>query len=566
MIRDFKMRDDPEILPEGLTLDDPFAAEFIPEILPGTQKQEEVLPADSFDLPIPEAVTTEEFYEEPVLPEELPLEETIYEELPQEEAVYEELIPEEGVYEELTPEEEVYEELTPEAELYEAPMEEAPILEIPFIPPMEDEPVQVPYDEAGEFQQVYNDAGYTPEPEEEETAPAPQKGRPKRRAKVALFGLPHLAAAAIWLFVILAVGVSMGRLIWVCAADVLAFGREEQIVTVSITSSDDMDSIAQKLQEAGLIRYADLFKLYADFSHAEQKISTGTYTLNTLYDYHALVGQMSARSSARAIVEDVLIPEGYSCRQIFQRLEDRGICTVAELEEYAANGDLGDYWFLEGIERGDKYCLEGFLFPATYDFYENSTPKQVLTKMLNAFESNFTKELYAQLDTLNGQLRDIMVANGKSEAYIAENLLSLRDLINVASLIEEESSGTEESPSIASVIYNRLYQWGDTPRYLNIDASIIYALDGKSDLTSADMTVDSPYNTYTNTGLPAGPISNPGLASIKAALEPASTPYYYYVLDPEVGTHIFAKTYEEHQKNIDKVSQYVAPTEEVSYG
>ena len=561
-MRDFKMRDDPEILPEGLTLDDPFAAEFIPEILPGTQKQEEVLPADSFDLPVLEEIPVDEVLEEPVLPQELPLEETIYEELPQVEETYEELIPDEEVYEALTPDDGFIEEPALETEIYEESVEN-----IPVIPAMEEEPLQVPFDGGEELPQMYNDAGYTPEPEEEEEPiPAPQKGRPKRRSKVALFGLPHLAAAAIWLFVILAVGVSMGRLIWVCAADVLAFGREEEIVTVSITSSDDMDSIAQKLQDAGLIRYADLFKLYADFSHAEQKISTGTYTLNTLYDYHALVGQMSARSSARAIVEDVLIPEGYSCRQIFQRLEDRGICTVAELEEYAANGDLGDYWFLEGIARGDKYCLEGFLFPATYDFYENSTPKQVLTKMLNAFESYFTKELYAQLDTLNGQLRDIMVANGKSEAYIAENLLSLRDLINVASLIEEESSGTEESPSIASVIYNRLYQWGDTPRYLNIDASIIYALDGKSDLTSADMTVDSPYNTYTNTGLPIGPISNPGLASIKAALEPASTPYYYYVLDPEVGTHIFAKTYEEHQKNIDKVSQYVAPTEEVSYG
>ena len=187
--------------------------------------------------------------------------------------------------------------------------------------------------------------------------------------------------------------------------------------------------------------------------------------------------------------------------------------------------------------------------------------------MLNAFEMYFTQELYAQLDVLNAQLRDIMIANGKDEAYIAENLLTLHDLVNIASLIEKESSGAEESPSIASVIYNRLYQWGDTPRYLNIDASIIYALDGKTSLTSEDMSVDSPYNTYTNTGLPKGPIANPGLASLKAALEPATTPYYYYVLDPSVGTHIFATTYEDHLANIEKVSQYVAPTEEeVSYG
>lgn len=519
-MRDFKLPEEPDLLPEDFQLDDPFAAEFIPEPLPGTKAAQEEVPA-------------EETYPEEDIPDEIPdefadISADDLADVSADEILYEDVVEE-------LPEDSIPEELPPLEETMEEEIEE---------------PVQTT----------------DPEVLEEKLERPPHKGRPKRRSKVALFGLPHLAAAAIWLFVIVAIGVSLGRIIWVCAADVLAFGREEKIVTVSITHTDDMDSIAKKLKDAGLIRYEEVFKLYADFSHAENKISTGTYTLNTLYDYHALVGQMTASSKNRAIVEGVLIPEGYTCRQIFQRLEDRGVCTVAELEAYAATGELGDYWFLEGVQRGDRYCLEGYLFPATYDFYENSTPKQVLTRMLNAFELNFTEDLYAQLDVLNGQLRGIMAANGKDEAYIADNLLDLRDLINVASLIEKESSGAEESPSIASVIYNRLYQWGDTPRYLNIDASIIYALDGKTNLTSEDMSVDSPYNTYNHTGLPIGPIANPGLASIKAALEPASTPYYYYVLDPSVGTHIFAQTYEEHLKNIEIVSQYEAPTEEVSYG
>ena len=523
-MRDFKLPEEPDLLPEDFQLDDPFAAEFISQPLPGTEKEPEV---------VPEEVYEEEYFQETV------------DELPPEDLIEDPML---------------------DAPVYEEPIYDEPIYENAI--PLEDEPLPLEPEVAADDLIEEEPLPLTdPNVLEEKLERPPQKGRPKRRSKVALFGLPHLAAAVIWLFVIVAIGVSVGRIVWVCASDVLAFGREEKIVTVSITHSDDMDSIAKKLHDAGLIRYEEVFKLYADFSHAEDKISTGTYTLNTLYDYHALVGQMTASSKNRAIVEGVLIPEGYTCRQIFQRLEDRGVCTVEELEAYAATGELGDYWFLEGLQRGDRYCLEGYLFPATYDFYENSTPKQVLTKMLNAFEMYFTEEIYAQLDVLNGQLREIMVNNGKDEAYISANLLSLHDLINIASLIEKESSGAEESPSVASVIYNRLYQWGDTPRYLNIDASIIYALDGKTGLTSEDMTVDSPYNTYTNTGLPAGPIANPGLASIKAALEPASTPYYYYVLDPSVGTHIFAKTYEEHQKNIEQVSQYVAPTEEeVSYG
>ena len=125
----------------------------------------------------------------------------------------------------------------------------------------------------------------------------------------------------------------------------------------------------------------------------------------------------------------------------------------------------------------------------------------------------------------------------------------MNDLVIVASMIEKETSGNKESPTIASVIYNRLFNWGDTPAYLNIDASIVYALDGKTDLTAEDLKVDSPYNTYYRTGLTPTPISNPGLASLQAALNPASTKYYYYVLDPMAGSHIFSTTLEEHEAN-----------------
>ena len=381
---------------------------------------------------------------------------------------------------------------------------------------------------------------------------AARKGRPRRKKGSGLLSIPHMLAAAIWLLVILAIGVSLGRMIWVCAADVLAFGRESKEVTVSVTSDDTMESIAQKLQDAGLIRYKKLFLLYADLSHAERKMTTGTFTLNTLYDYNALVKQMSPRSGNRAVVEDVLIPEGYSCRQIFERLEEKGVCKAAALEQWAANGELGDYGFLSDVTRGDKYCLEGYLFPATYDFYENSTPKQVLTKMLDAFQANFTEELKAQLPALNERVSQMMRDDGKSEDFIAQNQITLHQLITVASLIEKETASHEESPKIASVIYNRLFRWGDTPRYLNIDASVIYALNGKTGLTAEDMAVDSPYNTYTHTGLTPGPISNPGIASMKAALNPEDTDFYYYVLNPETGTHEFTKTYEEHQALVEK--------------
>ena len=379
------------------------------------------------------------------------------------------------------------------------------------------------------------DAPAVEEPKSPVSERPPRKGRPKRKKGEGLLGIPNMLVTVVWLALIVAIGVTAGRMLWVCAADVLAFGREDKPVTVTVYESDTMDDIIEKLYSNGLIRYRSLFKLYADISDAEEDIDPGIYDLNTRYDYHALVKMMST-SSSRTVVEGVLIPEGYSCRQIFALLEEKRICTAQDLAAYAANGDLKDYWFLENVERGQEYCLEGFLFPDTYDFYKNSTPREVLEKLLDNFDHRFDEEMRAQIETLN--------ANVTGGDY------TVREVAIVASMIEKEAAAPSEAPAIAGVIYNRLFNWEGTPAYLNIDASIVYALNGKSDLTREDLQVDSPYNTYTHTGLTPTPISNPGLSSLRAALNPESHNYYYYVLNPETGMHTFSTTYEEHSANV----------------
>ena len=375
-------------------------------------------------------------------------------------------------------------------------------------------------------------------PEEETEEEAMEKGRPKRRSGSGLLGLPHLAATVVWLLIIVAVGAAIGRMVWLCAADVLAFGREAKTVTITIEEGDTLDDVAQKLKDAELISYPGLFKLYANISDAMDKIKPGTYVLNdqsgdaaeemVVYDYMALVSAMSPYSSGLTVVEDLRIPEGYTCAQIFKLLEENGVCTAAELEEYAASGELDEYWFLEGVERGDKYCLEGYLFPNTYDFYENDDPERVLEKMLDAFDASFTDVMKQKLQTLQ-----------EEKGY------TIREVVIIASMIEKESASDLESYTVSSVIYNRLADPSEYP-YLNIDATIVYALGGKADLTEEDLKVDSPYNTYTNKGLPPGPISSPSQNSLAAALGPEDTDYYYYAFDPSTGAHHFSRTYEEH--------------------
>lgn len=392
--------------------------------------------------------------------------------------------------------------------------------------------------------------GMEQEPQEQ---PPTRKKRPRRKGKDNLFGLSHLLVTCVWLVIIVFIGVTLANVLWVCASDVLAFGRENHKVSVTIEDSDTIEDIARKLNESGLVRYPNLFSLYAQFTGAREEISAGTFTLNTIYDYHALVNFMNSDSAEREVVE-VVIPEGYNCAQLFALLEEKGVCKAVDLELYSATGELDDYWFLEGVKRGSRYCLEGFLFPDTYQFYVNDDPRRVLEKMLDDFDYRFTDEMRNALIQLNHRLTSWMEDEGYGEDYIAENQLTLHELVTIASLIEEETANNLESYTISSVIYNRLYRWGDTPSFLNIDAAIIYALgEHKEALTYEDLQVDSPYNTYTHTGLTPGPISNPGLSSLNAALEPDDSDYYYYAMDPDTGSHHFSESEYEHNEFLDSL-------------
>ena len=382
-----------------------------------------------------------------------------------------------------------------------------------------------------------------------------KKGRPARKKGYGLLGIPHILATAVWLAIILWVGVSLGRVIWVCATDVLAFGREEQLVTVTVEETDTLDDVAQKLKEAGLIRYPELFKAYGTLTDAREDISAGTFTLNTIYDYMALVNHMSSHSSAREVVK-VMIPEGYNCEQMFKLLEDKGVCKAEYLREYAASGELDNYWFLEGVERGTPNCLEGFLFPDTYEFYLGDSAANVLEKLLDGFNYRFTDDHRAAIETLNTKLAEMMRANGYGDDYIATQHYDIRKVLIVASLIEEETANSDESYTIASVIYNRLTNQKEHP-YLNIDATLMYVLGHKDSLNAEDLAYDSPYNTNINKGLIPGPITNPGLNSINAALNPDDTKYHYYVLDTkaEERQHHFSETYEQHVNFINSLKE-----------
>lgn len=399
--------------------------------------------------------------------------------------------------------------------------------------------------------------------QEEDAVAEPQQeavneatGRPKKQDSYGMFGIPHIFSTLIWLVLIVAIGLSLGRVLWVCCADVMAFGKKEAQATIIITEEDDIDSIAKKLGDADLVKYPRLFKFFATVTGKDDDICVGSYTISSQLDYNAMINAMYSSDAKRQVVE-IMFPEGVNCAQIFKALEEKGVCSAVELEEYAAEGELNDYWFLEGVTRGDKYCLEGYLAPDTYAFYIDDSPRRVLEKFLTEFDSRFTDKMKDNFQTMQADYAARLRKNGFSEAYIKENTLTLHQVVTLASIIQKETSSDDEGYKIAAVFYARLCD----PKIMSLGADITvhYALGDYfydiKELTAEQLEFESPYNTRKNKGIPPGPICNMGAQSLYAALEP-NTAYYdyrYFVYDRENKVHVFTKTEKEHDKKKEEL-------------
>lgn len=361
--------------------------------------------------------------------------------------------------------------------------------------------------------------------------------------------LPGVLKAALYVCLVLAASVLLAVFAWKCADEVCALTAEDEAVVVSVAEGSRMAEIADMLKTADLIGNKGLFKLYCMLSGAEDKIDPGTYELNKVYDYRALVYGMMKTGENRATAT-ITVPEGYELDDIFSMLEEKQVCSAEKLKDAAANYEF-DYWFLSGLEYGDYRRLEGYLFPDTYEFYLDDAPENVLARFLRNFENKVTDDMRAALVSLNEVLRREMEKGGFAEDQIKAGELTFHDIVIVASLVEKEAVNAAESGKIASVIYNRLCS--QLYPCLNIDATIQYVLPERKDvLTNADKAVISPYNTYTNAGLPVGPIANPGMGALRAALYPMNTDFYFYALDPS-GVHHFSETVYEHQAYLDSL-------------
>lgn len=388
------------------------------------------------------------------------------------------------------------------------------------------------------------------EPERPASRPAPAKKRkpPKKRTN------PFLAIL-LWIAIVATTSAICAGVGWMLANDFAALNKPPMETSFQVTEDFvkevaeeedadgnkkevthyDMEKLAAALKEAGLIEYDWFFRLFAWFYHADTKIAQGTFSLNTEMDYMALIRSMRTTGGKTETVQ-LTIPEGFTVAQIIDLMAENGVGTVEALTETASTYEFDGYVFVDNKNLGSISRLEGYLFPDTYEFYVGARPELAFNSML----SNFNKKVYGdeELDEL-----------------IGESPYKFEEIITIASLIEKETDGSDRS-NISSVIHNRLENTGETGHLLQIDAALVYAA-GRPITQEDYASLDSPYNLYQHAGLPPTPIANPGIASIKAALSPAETGYYFYVLGAD-GKHVFSETLDQHNRAVAAAAEAAA--------
>ena len=299
-------------------------------------------------------------------------------------------------------------------------------------------------------------------------------------------------------------------------------------VLFTIRPGDTSGRIGEDLERKAIIGNSTLFKMLVGYYGLDKDLKAGDYELSPSMTMTEIISKLH-----RGLVKAtrVTIPEGWRLEEIADLVDRKGIFRKEDF--LAAMRGNYEYTFLKA--RPGPASLEGYIFPDTYEIRPIHTPTDYVDMMLSNFRSKFTPAMVE---------------------LAGERGLTVHEAVTLASIVDREAARPEERPTIASVFLNRLRR----DIRLDADPTIQYALGSnpanvarwgywKAVLSRPDLDTSSPYNTYRNQGLPPGPIANPGLASIRAVLEPAKTEYLYFVAKGD-GSHAFAATKEEHDRNV----------------
>lgn len=380
---------------------------------------------------------------------------------------------------------------------------------------------------------------------EKMSQPTAKKPTGPDKVKVTFLGSVWFGIIKIVLYLgaVLAVSALLATTIIHVGNDVFAFVKDDREIVVTIPSGADTADVAKILEKEGVIEYPTVFEMWAKSKIKKRARLTGKYlegeiAVNPTMNYDKLLDTVSDYERDVFGTVRITVPEGLTVNETIDLLVEKGVGKKEDYTEALQNFEyeykfageltpdkLSEYRF----DTSCSYRLEGYLFPDTYDFYLNENPISALDKFLTNFNKKFEEEYYERASELG---------------------MTVDEVITLASLIEKEGNNPTDYYYISSVFHNRLNNSSSFP-YLNSDASLQYALSERAGLYNIDTSLDHPYNTYNHRGLPPGPICNPGIQAIDAALYPEKTSYYYFYTKKN-GETVFSRTYEEHQRYVNQ--------------
>lgn len=291
-------------------------------------------------------------------------------------------------------------------------------------------------------------------------------------------------------------------------------------VKAGMTTGD----IAVLLHERQLVKNPDAFKMEARFKGLASKLQAGMYKLEGGLSNSEIVYEFA---HGRIELLDFIVPEGFNVVKTAHKLEELGIGKADKFIEAAKS--YAPYAYMQTDDPNVLFKAEGFIYPASYKFAYGSTEEQILAMLVKQFD-------------------DVMRESGVMKT-VEERKLNMRDVVNMAAMVELEAVYPEEQPRIAGVFLKRV----EIGMPIQSDTTIQYILGAQKEIiTFKDTEIQNPYNTYQNYGLPPGPIASPSLNAIKAVLEPEQHDYLYFVAEKD-GHHRFTRTYGEHLRAIDDI-------------
>lgn len=347
-----------------------------------------------------------------------------------------------------------------------------------------------------------------------------EKVRPHREHALARRKKHGCMYRVMYFCVIIALAVIISQFAVSGVYDLLGASREEGEITIVIEPDMTDEEVIEQLAEKGAIKESFFYTLYAKITKASY--SPGTYVIAGNADYELIINSLRGTANRIDTVKITFI-EGETLRQFAKKLEDGKVCTAEDFLTAINEEDFTNFNFVEAIpDAADRaYALEGYLFPDTYEFYQYENPKTAIRRFLNnMLSAKLTREIYDKAEAIG---------------------MTIDEVLTLASIIQKESGNVEDMYKISSVFHNRLNNWGENG-LLQSDVTFFY------EETLPD-EYDGLYDTYVCAGLPIGPICNPGMQAIKAALNPSNTNYYYFVADVNGKTY-YARTLAEHEKNI----------------